>query len=148
MTAALVPADPYAILGVTATASDDDLDHAFRGLVRQLHPDTRTPSEPDPESGADADRRLQEILTAYATLRNPISRAAYDRTRPQPQKSTNRSGPPPQLRITHPQTPSPIRVGPLIRVGPVRWAPPAQTTPTAAGDVAGPRSTTGAHDGT
>lgn len=63
------------MLGVTAEASDDDLDQAFRGLIRQDHTDTRSP---EPET--DADHRLQEILTAYTTLRDPIRRAAYDRT--------------------------------------------------------------------
>jgi curved DNA-binding protein CbpA len=105
--------DPYAILGVTADSSDDDLDHAFRGLVRQLHPDTRTPSDSD----VDADQRLQQILTAYATLRDPIRRAAYDRTRIRP--ATN--SPPPHIQAT--RRTSPPRTEPAIRVGPVRWQP-------------------------
>ena len=67
--------DPYDVLGVTAEASDEDLDEAFRGLVRRHHTDTRSP-QPEP----DADHRLQEILTAYTTLRDPIRRAAYDHT--------------------------------------------------------------------
>jgi curved DNA-binding protein CbpA len=131
--------DPYAILGVTAEASDDDLDHAFRGLVRQLHPDTRTPSESDD----DADRRLQEILNAYATLRDPITRAAYDRARARP-AAANRA---PSLRprspasLASPRNASPIRVGPAIRVGPVRWEPPPQDTPLEA-------TMGGEHDGT
>ncbi|MDX6237985.1 MAG: hypothetical protein QOG10_2800 [Kribbellaceae bacterium] len=123
MTAAPIP-DPYALLGVTAEASDDDLDHAFRGLVRQLHPDTRTPSEPD----ADADQRLQELLTAYATLRDPLRRAAYDRTRARPATAGSAPTPQPRFPTAAPQTPAPIRVGPAIRVGPVHWAPPAQAT--------------------
>ena len=108
--------DPYTMLGVTAEATDDDLDHAFRGLVRQLHPDTRTS-----ESDDDADQRLQELLTAYATLRDPIRRAAYDRARTGPAPthgaSTARS------RTPTPQTWAPIRVEPAIRVGPVHWEP-------------------------
>jgi len=122
MTAPL--SDPYAILGVSAEASDDDLDHAFRGLIRQLHPDTRTP----PDSDGDADRRLQEILNAYATLRDPIRRAAHDRARARPAVA-NRA---PSLRLRSPASPqnaSPIRVGPAIRVGPVRWEPTPQVTP-------------------
>ncbi|MFC6160161.1 J domain-containing protein [Kribbella jiaozuonensis] len=63
--------DPYDVLGVTAEASDEDLDHAFRALIRQ-HTDTLSP-------GPDADQRLREILTAYTTLRDPVRRAAYDR---------------------------------------------------------------------
>ena len=117
--------DPYTILGVTAEASDDDLDHAFRGLVRQLHPDTRAPSGSD----GDADRRLQEILTAYATLRDPIRRAAYDRARARA-TAANRAPSPRPRSPASPRNASPIRVvGPAIRVGPVRWEPPPLVTP-------------------
>jgi curved DNA-binding protein CbpA len=109
--------DPYAVLGVTTEASDDDLDHAFRGLVRQHHPDTR-PSEPE----SDADQRLQEILNAYATLRDPVRRAAYDRTRARPAGPTSTPPPRPRFRAA-PQACTPIRVGP------VHWEPPP-VTPT------------------
>ncbi|MGW1346743.1 J domain-containing protein [Kribbella sp. NPDC002412] len=114
------PLDPYAILGVTVEASDDDLDHAFRGLVRQLHPDTRTAASDD-----DADRRLQELLNAYATLRDPIRRAAYDRAMA---RAAVPSAPSPRPRRSQaaPARYAPIRVDPAIRVGPVRWEPPAQ----------------------
>jgi curved DNA-binding protein CbpA len=102
--------DPYTLLGVTSEATDDDLDHAFRGLVRRLHPDTRTSSE------SDADRRLQELLSAYATLRDPIRRAAYDSAQIRP-VTTNRA-PTPQTRPAEP----------AIRVGPVRWQPSRRTS--------------------
>lgn len=123
MTAA--PLDPYAILGVTVEASDDDLDHAFRGLVRQLHPDTRTPA-----SDTDADRCLQELLNAYATLRDPIRRAAYDRTlaqaaAPSAPSPSATSRPQPRGFQAAPPHAAPIRVDPAIRIGPVRWEPPA-----------------------
>ncbi|MFB6720860.1 J domain-containing protein [Kribbella sp. NPDC056345] len=99
------PTDPYTILGVGTGASDDDLDRAFRGLVRQLHPDTRVTS-----AGHDADVRLQELLDAYATLRDPIRRAAYDRARTIAAK-------------VKPTAPGPLRGRPQIRVGPVYWEP-------------------------
>ncbi|WP_198675879.1 J domain-containing protein [Kribbella monticola] len=108
MTTRPIP-DLYAVLGVPATASDDELDQAFRRLVRRLHPDTRAPSEPD----AAADQRLQEILAAYDCLRDPIRRAAYTRTRPV-------TTPRPHVRVT-PQPPT--RSEPALRVGPVRWQP-------------------------
>ncbi|GAA1598793.1 J domain-containing protein [Kribbella karoonensis] len=98
--------DPYAVLGVTAQASDDELDQAFRRLVRRLHPDTRRSVEPD------ADARLQDLLNAYATLRDPIRRAAYDR---------DRAG---TADVVVPDDdPAPIRFGP------VRWHPSRAGTP-------------------
>ena len=100
--------DPYVVLGVACDASDDDLDRAFRALVRQLHPDTREPSAPDTE----ADRRLQELLAAYANVRDPIRRAAYDRSRPAPATPLYRAEP---RTSTRPE--------PAIRVGPVHWKP-------------------------
>jgi curved DNA-binding protein CbpA len=103
--------DPYGVLGVADDASDEELDRAFRVLVRRLHPDTRGAAGPD----AEADRRLQELLTAYASLRDPLRRAAYDRTRSTP---TTRN------RTANPPTASARATGrPDIRVGPVRWVP-------------------------
>jgi curved DNA-binding protein CbpA len=132
--------DPYAILGVAAEASDDDLDHAFRGLVRQYHPDTRTS-----ESDNDADQRLQEILTAYATLRDPIH-AAYDRSRARPAPASRAPTPRPRFSAA-PRTSAPIRVGLAIRVGPVHWEPSPQATTDGAGDVDGPRRMRGDQHG-
>ena len=117
---------------MTAAASNDDLDHAFRGLVRQLHPDTRTPSESD----AEADQRPQEIPTAYATLRDPIRRAAYDRTRAKP--ATADSAPPlqPQSRPRR-RPPRRSRSSRRSGSGQVRWEPPPQEAPPPAASRAG-----------
>ncbi|WP_133786309.1 J domain-containing protein [Kribbella sp. VKM Ac-2571] len=131
--------DPYAVLGVTRDATDDDLDRAFRSAVRQLHPDTRTPSELD----ADADRRLQELLTAYATLRDPIRRAAYERSRP----ATASDGATVRPRVRHaPRGPAAVRVGAALRVGSVHWDPLPTTTDGSSG-VVGSGRTREAHDG-
>ena len=37
--------DPYKLLGVPRTASDDDVRKAFRKLAKELHPDAR-PNDP------------------------------------------------------------------------------------------------------
>lgn len=148
-------ADPYAILGVATEASDDDLDHAFRVLVRRLHPDTRSPrtpatsvtsaaaAEPAGSEGADddADQRLQEILNAYATLRDPVRRAAYDRARSRPVTPATPAVWPAARATRAPDTlqrPGPTRVGPALRVGPVHWEPPQTTADSPADSPARP----------
>ncbi|MFM8640767.1 MAG: DnaJ C-terminal domain-containing protein [Planctomycetota bacterium] len=62
--------DLYEILGVTKSASADELKKAHRGLVRTYHPDVNK----DP--GADA--RFKEIQDAYDILSDPEKRKLYD----------------------------------------------------------------------
>ncbi|GAB3030642.1 hypothetical protein GCM10027052_03630 [Parafrigoribacterium mesophilum] len=70
-----VSPDPYTVLGVSREASPSEVRSAFRALVRRFHPDTRDPSEaPDAE--------LRSVLAAYRILRDPSSRASYDRDHP------------------------------------------------------------------
>ena len=63
--------DYYEVLGVSRSASNDDLKSAFRNLARQYHPDV---SE-DP----NAEEKFKEINEAYAVLSDADKRAAYDR---------------------------------------------------------------------
>jgi curved DNA-binding protein CbpA len=65
--------DPYRVLGVPSTASQTQITHAYRDRLRAHHPDTRSPQAP-----AAADEGLQQVLAAYALLRDPTRRAAYD----------------------------------------------------------------------
>lgn len=95
----------YAVLGVAPTAGRAELDHAFRTLVRAYHPDTRT------DTLDDNDQTLRHILTAYATLRDPATRAAYDATLT-----------PTTSRSRRPSNPS--AADEPLRIGPVRWQRP------------------------
>lgn len=63
--------DYYEVLGVSRSASNEELKSAFRNLARQYHPDV---SE-DP----DAEEKFKEINEAYAVLSDADKRAAYDR---------------------------------------------------------------------
>jgi len=107
----------YAVLGVPPDASHSDLVHAYRALVRRHHPDSRTTTDPDQASTDDATLRL--IQAAYAVLRNPDERAAYDRRNPSP----------PTVARTVNGRPAPSPPWPLadppLRAGPVYWTPPS-----------------------
>lgn len=67
----------YDVLGASPHASVEDLRRAYLRLARELHPDrTLESSGPDAEKAA---RRMQEVNEAWRVLREPASRAAYDR---------------------------------------------------------------------
>jgi curved DNA-binding protein len=64
--------DYYGILGVSRTASDDEIKRAYRRLASQHHPD----------KGGDKER-FQEIQEAYAVLGDEHKRSEYDNPRQQ-----------------------------------------------------------------
>ena len=66
--------DFYRILGVSPSASPDEIKSAHRELVKTFHPDLFSTSA----EKARANRRLQQINEAYATLSNAGRRRQYD----------------------------------------------------------------------
>ena len=66
--------DFYTILEVSRTASQDQIKAAHRELVKKYHPDLF----PGAKQKAQANKKLQQINEAYATLSNPERRRQYD----------------------------------------------------------------------
>ncbi|HVE91064.1 MAG TPA: DnaJ domain-containing protein [Actinomycetota bacterium] len=63
----------YDVLGLPHGASYGDIRAAYRKLVRRYHPDAA--QDLDPQQAAS---RLDKVLAAWYTLRDPEARAAYD----------------------------------------------------------------------
>lgn len=64
-----MPKDYYQILGISKTASDDEIKKAYRKLAHQYHPD---------KAGGD-EKKFKEISEAYQVLSDKNKRAQYDR---------------------------------------------------------------------
>jgi len=62
----------YDVLGVSRDADDKEIKAAFRRLAKQYHPDRN-------QGDKEAELRFKEVNEAYEALKNPNTRAAYDR---------------------------------------------------------------------
>jgi curved DNA-binding protein len=62
--------DYYEVMGVERSASQADIKRAYRKLARKFHPDV--------SKEANAEVRFKELGEAYAVLKDPEKRTAYD----------------------------------------------------------------------
>lgn len=91
------PADHYATLGVPRTADTATITKAFRKLARKSHPDLNKDTH--------ASARFKAVAEAYAVLKNPDKRAAYDHPAPPPAPKRSPPHPARAHRGHHPSPP-------------------------------------------
>jgi molecular chaperone DnaJ len=78
--------DYYQILGVSKTATQEELKKAYHKLAMQYHPDRNS-------KDAEAEKKFKEISGAYDILKDEQKRAAYDRFGHQAFQNGGPSGP-------------------------------------------------------
>src|SRR5690554_5611588 len=62
--------DYYDVLGVSKTASEQEIKKAYRTLAKKYHPDV--------SKEADAEAKFKEVQSAYDVLSDPQKKSQYD----------------------------------------------------------------------
>ncbi len=64
--------DYYELLGISKSATDDEIKKAFRKMAKKYHPDA------NPDNRAEAEAKFKKINEAYEVLSDPQKRKMYD----------------------------------------------------------------------
>lgn len=120
--------DHYAALQVDPSASQQEIARAYRALMRNLHPDVDGGSPGGTAAGRSGSARNNEarnndllrIMQAFAVLRDPGRRAAYDHSRAGSQALSHPQAGPQSIPVRYVRRQD-SQPRPIIRITPVRW---------------------------
>ncbi len=65
--------DPYTVLGVPRTSTDEEVRRAYRKLAKELHPDL------NPANRASSEERFKKVTAAYEIIGDAEKRKQFDR---------------------------------------------------------------------
>lgn len=111
-----MPSEPdyYAVLRVEPIVSQQEISRAYRALMRIHHPDV---DGRNVGGGNAKNGELLGIMQAFAVLRDPKRRAAYDQSRAE----ATLEGPAPVVIPVRKVRSRRVPAGSTIRITPVRW---------------------------